>query len=113
MAVDDGTRALKRENGAGDDGSSVSITQWLPVSETFTNGDIAEWMKTNEQEEITADMIADIVKNSEQENNDDLNDAYVKKMRHTKDKFDWKKNCWIHSSTRLYTCNSDDTNTIV
>lgn len=70
-------------NWTSDDGSWVSITQWLPVSETFNEYYIADWMSADEQEEIADDMIADKVENCEQGNNDDQNDDHLKKMRHS------------------------------
>ncbi|GBN18678.1 hypothetical protein AVEN_129450-1 [Araneus ventricosus] len=74
---------LNDENEAFDDKSLLSLAQTLPVSETITEKDIAEWMNADEQQEITDDKIADMVENREQESSDDENYVNQKKITHS------------------------------
>ncbi|GBM49349.1 Jerky -like [Araneus ventricosus] len=69
------------ESEASDDKSLLSLAQTLP--ETLTEKDIAECMTADEQQEITDDMIADMVENREQESSDDKNYANQKKIAHS------------------------------
>lgn len=92
----------------------MSIAERRPASETFAEDDIAVWINADQLQEITYDMIKDIVDIREKESIGD------KKLCQFKEhdafrmfKFDFK-NYPIHWATRRdYTCNSDDTITIV
>ncbi|GBM84817.1 hypothetical protein AVEN_47761-1 [Araneus ventricosus] len=71
------------ENEASDDKSLLSLAQTLPVSETLTEKDIAEWMNADEQQEITDIMIADMAENRQQESSDDEKYVNQKKITHS------------------------------
>lgn len=45
----------------------LSLAQILPVSESFSEGDIAEWINPDEQQKVTGDMIVDVIENREHE----------------------------------------------
>lgn len=67
------------ENETGYDKSLLSMTQILPISETFPGEDIFEGMNRDEQGD---NMIADMAENRKQETREDEND---KKMMHSED----------------------------
>lgn len=71
------------ENEASHDESLLSLAKTLPVSESLTEKDIDEWMNADEQQEITDDMIADMVENREQESSDEENCVKQKKITHS------------------------------
>ncbi|GBN92927.1 hypothetical protein AVEN_15945-1 [Araneus ventricosus] len=71
------------ENEASDNKSLLILAHTFPVSETLTEKDIDEWMNADEQQEITDDMIADVVENYEQESSNDENCVNKKEITHS------------------------------
>lgn len=61
----------------------INLVQRLHVTKVFAEENIADGINTDEQQEITVDMIAEIDEIHKQENSYDVNDVRQKKITHS------------------------------
>lgn len=79
----------------------------------YAKEDIAEWMNTAEQEEITDDMIIDMVENPNKRAMNNENDVHQKKMTHFECPRSIEKTIeHTGAARREYIGNWDETNAI-